>query len=36
MQHLVQFQERPFVARDQPGARSIDVRNQRDDDGDEN
>ena len=34
-QRLVQFQQRTFIQRDQAAPRRIDVRNQRDDDGDE-
>src|SRR5258705_9777325 len=35
-QRLVQFQQRPFIQRDNAGARSIDIRNYCDDDSDEN
>ena len=35
-QRFIQFQERPFIQRDEAGARSIDVRNYCNDDRDEN
>jgi hypothetical protein len=35
-QRFIQFQQRPFIQRDQAAPRRVDVRNQRDDNGDEN